>query len=81
MKKAKQEFITDNITFCTSKYKAIENSKVIIIAADWKEFAFLDLNKLKNLANDPLIIDLYLTITPNSLKDNNISFLSLGYNM
>jgi len=82
MKKISQrKFTKGSITFCSSKYKAIQNCKVIIIATDWKEFSMLDFNKLKNLAGDPLIIDLCLTIDPNSLRKNNLSFYSLGYNM
>jgi UDPglucose 6-dehydrogenase len=55
MEKAK-EVLTD-IEFCDSAYTAATNVDALIICTEWDEFRTLDLEKLRSLMAQPIILD------------------------
>lgn len=46
-----------SIKYCLDKYEAIENSDALVILTEWKEFANLDLQKVKSMLKNPVIFD------------------------
>jgi UDPglucose 6-dehydrogenase len=55
MVKMKQVF--PDITYCDNPYEVAKNSDCLVILTEWPEFRKLDLKKIKNLLNQPIIID------------------------
>jgi UDPglucose 6-dehydrogenase len=53
--KMKQVF--PDITYCDNPYEVAKNSDCLVILTEWPEFRKLDLKKIKNLLNQPIIID------------------------
>jgi UDPglucose 6-dehydrogenase len=55
MPKAKGSF--KNVKFCQSSYEAAKDSDCLLIMTEWEEFLRLDLNKIKRLLHQPIIVD------------------------
>ncbi|MFW6131629.1 MAG: UDP-glucose dehydrogenase family protein [Candidatus Aminicenantaceae bacterium] len=45
------------ITYCDSPYEAVKGANALLIVTEWDEFKNLDLNKVKKLMDNPIIID------------------------
>lgn len=57
MNNAKKALGEVSIKYCLDKYEAIEGSDALIILTEWKEFATLDLGKVKTSLKNPVIFD------------------------
>ncbi|MBT3938967.1 MAG: UDP-glucose/GDP-mannose dehydrogenase family protein [Pelagibacterales bacterium] len=59
-------------------FSCIENTDAIIIITEWNEFRALDLNKVKECLNEPIIIDLRNIYKHDSMKEAGIKYISVG---
>ena len=59
-------------------FSCIENTDAIIIITEWNEFRALDLNKIKEFLNEPIIIDLRNIYKHDSMKEAGIKYISVG---
>lgn len=57
MYNSKQVLGDVNIKYCLDKYEAIEGADALFILTEWKEFASLDLEKVKLSLKEPVIFD------------------------
>lgn len=57
MYNAKQVLGSVNIEYCLDKYEAMENADALFILTEWKEFATIELDKVKTLLKSPVIFD------------------------
>ena len=57
MYNAKKSLGEVSIKYCLDKYEAVEDSDALVILTEWKEFATLDLERIKNLLKNPVIFD------------------------
>ena len=59
MEVAQQHYLknVENITYCKSKYEALQDSEALILLTEWKEFRSPDFNEIKSQLNHPIIFD------------------------
>ena len=69
-----------NIEWCNDSYDACKKSDALVILTEWNQFRALDLNKIKNLLNRPIIIDLRNIYNPKEVKNMGFEYYSLGRN-
>ncbi|WP_337846549.1 UDP-glucose/GDP-mannose dehydrogenase family protein [Sphingomonas sp.] len=50
--------LVKDVEFCASPYAAAEGADALVIVTEWDEFRALDLNRMKKLLNQPLLVDL-----------------------
>jgi UDPglucose 6-dehydrogenase len=50
--------LVKDVEFCPSPYAAAEGADALVIVTEWDEFRALDLNRMKKLLNQPLLVDL-----------------------
>ncbi|HSX55839.1 MAG TPA: UDP-glucose/GDP-mannose dehydrogenase family protein [Sphingomonas sp.] len=50
--------VIKDVEFSASPYAAAEGADALVIVTEWDEFRALDLNRMKSLLNEPLLIDL-----------------------
>lgn len=47
-----------DVEFCSSPYVAAENADALVIVTEWDEFRALDLGRMSNILNKPVLVDL-----------------------
>jgi UDPglucose 6-dehydrogenase len=70
--------VLDGITFCTDAYQAAEGADALVIVTEWNEFRALNLQKIKSLMTQPLLIDLRNIYDPKRVAKEGFSYTSVG---
>lgn len=70
--------LTGSIRFAENAYAAAENSEALVILTDWKEFAELDLEKLKKQLHYPIVIDGRNLYQPELMRQHGFHYVSIG---
>ena len=70
--------ILPNLDYCNSAHDVCKGSRVLIIATEWNEFKSLDLNKIKELMNNPIIFDLRNIYNEKEVKNLGIEYHGIG---
>ena len=76
MKEAKPMF--ELVEWADNSYAALEGADVALIITEWKEFAELDLVKVKNALTSPTVVDLRNLYDPEVMADAGIDYYSVG---
>ena len=76
MEEAKK--IITGIKWCGSAYDAIEGSDVLAIVTEWNEFRALDLQRIKDLMNDAVMVDLRNIYNPDEMVAAGFDYHSIG---
>jgi UDPglucose 6-dehydrogenase len=76
MENIKQIF--PDIGLCQDLYQVAEGSDALIIATDWKEFKEMELNRIKALLNQPVIIDGRNIFEPARMRELGFTYRSVG---
>jgi UDPglucose 6-dehydrogenase len=66
------------VAFCTSPYEAAEGADGLVIVTEWNRFRFLDLQRLKGLLNEPVIVDLRNIYDPAKMAAAGFRYVSVG---
>jgi UDPglucose 6-dehydrogenase len=66
------------ITYCNSIEEVITNADAAILATEWQEFKEMDLAKIGQLMNSPIIIDMRNILDKETLQNNNFIFDYIG---
>ncbi len=73
-----KKIFKDKIVFKNSPYKAAEKADSIAIITEWNEFKQIDLKKIKQLMNSPIIFDGRNIYDPNKMKKLGFNYYSIG---
>jgi UDPglucose 6-dehydrogenase len=73
-----RELYDGRIQFFDDSYSAIEGSDALIIMTEWNEFRVLDLDKIKSLLRDPVVIDCRNIYKPDVMKAMGFRYHSFG---
>ena len=65
MEEAKE--IITGIEWCGNAYDTIDGSDVLAIVTEWNEFRALDLQRIKDLMNDAVMVDLRNIYNPDEM--------------
>ena len=66
------------VTMCGSPYDAIEGADAIAIVTEWDAFRALDLARVKELANQPNLVDLRNIYSPADVRALGFTYDSIG---
>lgn len=67
-----------NVTMCEDAYAAIEDADVVVIVTEWDAFRALDLERVKSLAKNPLLVDLRNIYKPDDVRAAGFVYESIG---
>lgn len=70
--------VLKNLVFYTNPYDAAKNADLIIIVTEWNEFKEMNLNKLKELMRNPMIIDGRNIYEPKKLQKLGFEYIGVG---
>jgi UDPglucose 6-dehydrogenase len=74
----KARAIFKNVEFCKDAYSAAKGSDCLVILTEWEEFKRLDLQKIKKLLNQPVMVDGRNIYEPEKIKNMGFGYFSVG---
>ncbi len=70
--------VLKGIELCDNAYTAIEGADALVIITEWNEFRALDLNRMKDLMNSPVMVDLRNIYNPDEMAAAGFSYTGVG---
>ena len=70
--------VLPGITFCENSYEAVKDCNALIFLTEWNQFRSLNLEKIKKLLKEPIIIDLRNIYTPYKILEMGFKYVSVG---
>ena len=67
-----------DVVMCTDPYEAIENADAVAIVTEWDAFRALDLDRVKQLANAPVLVDLRNIYRAEDMASRGFTYSSVG---
>ncbi|MEO0464143.1 MAG: UDP-glucose/GDP-mannose dehydrogenase family protein [Pseudomonadota bacterium] len=66
------------VQMCSDPYEAIEGADAVVIVTEWDAFRALDLGRVLELANAPVLIDLRNIYMPEDVRGRGFDYASIG---
>jgi UDPglucose 6-dehydrogenase len=76
MEQAKPQL--NGVHYCDGAYVAAEGAHAIVIATEWEQFRALDLNRLKTVMAQPVIVDLRNIYRADEMKRAKFKYVAVG---
>ena len=67
-----------DVTFCDSAYAAMDGADGLVIVTEWNEFRALDLNRVKTLLREPVMVDLRNIYNPVEMQEAGFRYSCIG---
>jgi UDPglucose 6-dehydrogenase len=68
----------DRLRYAQDLYEACEDADAVLILTDWKEFADIDLERLKEVIRFPIVIDGRNLYSPQEMREYGFTYVSVG---
>ncbi|MEL6487433.1 MAG: UDP binding domain-containing protein, partial [Pseudomonadota bacterium] len=66
------------VEMCADPYEAIAGADAVVIVTEWDAFRALDLGRVMELANQPILVDLRNIYTPEDVRSRGFEYASVG---
>jgi UDPglucose 6-dehydrogenase len=70
--------LLDGVVWCDTTYECMGGADVVVIITEWNEFRALDLDRVKKLLRQPIIVDLRNVYDPQTLAAAGFTYISIG---
>ncbi|MFA7586787.1 MAG: UDP-glucose/GDP-mannose dehydrogenase family protein [Novosphingobium sp.] len=70
--------IMPEVAMKADAYAAIEGADAVVIVTEWDAFRALDLDRVKNLAKAPVMVDLRNIYAPAEMREAGFTYVSVG---
>jgi UDPglucose 6-dehydrogenase len=70
--------LLDDVDWGESAYSIMEDASALLIITEWNEFRALDLERVKKLLAEPLIVDLRNIYRPEEVEKIGLKYVSVG---
>ena len=68
----------ENLSYAGNLYEAVKGADAAVILTDWKEFARIDLERLKQALLFPIVIDGRNLYDPELMLEKGFTYVSVG---
>ncbi len=68
----------ENVQFCKDEYCAAEGADVLVVATEWNQFRGLDVERIKGLLREPVVVDLRNVWEPAAMRSKGFRYTSVG---
>lgn len=66
------------VLFCSDAYDAAQGSHALVIATEWNQFRNLDLDRMRELLAQPVLVDLKNIYDPERVRDKGFVYYGVG---
>jgi UDPglucose 6-dehydrogenase len=66
------------VEFCDGPYHAVDGSDAMVLITEWDQFRALDLDRLKKLLKQPVVVDLRNVYQPSDMAKRGFRYVSVG---
>ena len=66
------------VHFCKDEYDAAEGSDVLVVATEWNQFRGLDVDRIKGLLREPVVVDLRNIWEPGAMRSKGFRYTGVG---
>ncbi|MEJ6790416.1 UDP-glucose/GDP-mannose dehydrogenase family protein [Brevundimonas sp. BR2-1] len=70
--------LLDGVAFREGPYDAVEGADVVVILTEWDQFRALDLDRIKLLMRQPVMVDLRNIYRPEDMRNRGFRYASIG---
>lgn len=70
--------LLDGVVFKDGPYDAVEGADVVVILTEWDQFRALDLDRIKLLLKQPVMVDLRNVYRPDDMRARGFRYASIG---
>jgi UDPglucose 6-dehydrogenase len=70
--------LLDGVAFREGPYDAVEGADVVVILTEWDQFRALDLDRVKLLMRQPVMVDLRNVYRPEDMRARGFRYASIG---
>ncbi len=70
--------VMPELHYCSSTYEAIEGADALVILTEWNEFRSLDLPRVKQLMNQPVVVDFRNVCNPVDMEKAGFVYHCIG---
>jgi len=67
-----------NTIFCSNAYEAMAGANALVVVTEWNEFRLLDLERVKELLLDPVMVDLRNIYNADEIARVGLNYYSVG---
>ena len=78
MKEARQ--MLPGVEMCDNAYAPMDGADAVVLITEWNEFRALDLERVKGLLKQPVMVDLRNVYNPDEMADAGFSYVCVGRN-
>ena len=75
---AEAAHLLPGVVFKDGPYEAVEGADVVVILTEWDQFRALDLNRVKQLVRQPVMVDLRNVYRPEDMRARGFRYASIG---
>lgn len=72
------KLVLDTITYCTNSYEAMEGADALVIVTEWDAFRALDLDRVKSLLKQPVLVDLRNVYPREMMEKAGFRYTAIG---
>jgi UDPglucose 6-dehydrogenase len=66
------------LILCKDPYEACKGADVLVIATEWNQFRMLDMERIKSLLEEPILVDLRNIYRSESMRGTGLQYWSVG---
>jgi UDPglucose 6-dehydrogenase len=70
--------LLDGVVFKDGPYEAVEGADAVVILTEWNQFRALDLDRIKLLVRQPVLVDLRNIYRPEDVRARGFRYSSIG---
>ncbi|MCL5102492.1 MAG: UDP-glucose/GDP-mannose dehydrogenase family protein [Armatimonadetes bacterium] len=67
-----------DLMYCASAYEAADGADALVLVTEWKEFKFLDLDRLRDMMKSPVIFDGRNVLNPERVRSKGFVYHCVG---
>src|SRR5690606_24064460 len=66
------------VKYCKNAYEAMEGADALVLVTEWNEFRALDLDRVKSLLKQPVVVDLRNIYRPGDMVAAGFRYVCVG---